>query len=343
MDHRLRAWVREDFGVELTSVEPVEHGADAAAEVRRGLASDGAGYAVKWSGGGTPVALLVAARLAECGVPGVLAPVATRAGRLWSEHDGRRLSLVPWAPGIGALDGELTARRWRRYGALLAQVHATPPSDAVLRTLPREPHDPERWAAPARALGPAVEAAAADAGATADPLVRALAEQWRGGAAAVVAALLDRADALGRVLRAQQATEVVCHGDPHLLNVLVSGDEDVWLIDWDDAVLAPRERDLMFVLGGVLPFAPVGAQEQAWFFDGYGPVDVDPDRLAYYRCVRALEDLAGPAEEVLDVGGRGDRQRADALGTFSSVLSPTGLARLVLGGTTAAAAAQRRS
>lgn len=335
-DDRLLAWVREDFGVELTAVEPVEHGADAAAEVRRGIASDGARYAVKWSGGGTPVALLVAARLAERGVPGVLAPAPTRTGRLWSERDGRRLSLVPWAPGAGALDGGMTAGRWRRYGALLAQVHATPPDDPVLRTLPRESHDPERWAAPARALGPAIAEAAAG---TADPLVRALAEQWRGGAAEVVAALLERADALGRVLRARRAPEVVCHGDPHLLNVLVSGEDDVWLIDWDDAVLAPRERDLLFVLGGVLPFAPVGAREQAWFFDGYGPAEVDPDRLAYYRCVRALEDLAGPAEEVLDLAGRAGAQRAEALETFASVLSPTGLARLALGGD---AAAQRR-
>jgi len=33
-----------------------------------------------------------------------------------------------------------------------------------------------------------------------------------------------------------------CHGDPHLGNLLIGADHDVWLIDWDDAFTAPRER-----------------------------------------------------------------------------------------------------
>jgi hypothetical protein len=32
-DERLQAWVREDFGVQLSSIDRVEHGADATAEV----------------------------------------------------------------------------------------------------------------------------------------------------------------------------------------------------------------------------------------------------------------------------------------------------------------------
>ncbi len=76
--------------------------------------------------------------------------------------------------------------------------------------------------------------------------------------------------------------------------------DHVWLIDWDDAVLAPCERDLMFILdGGVLANAAVSSQEQAWFFDGYGAFDVDSARLAYYRCTRALVDVADPALHII--------------------------------------------
>jgi spectinomycin phosphotransferase len=138
------------------------------------------------------------------------------------------------------------------------------------------------------------------------------------------------ADRLGRELRTRHTPGVVCHGDPHLGNVLIGGDAAVWLIDWDDAVLAPRERDLMFVIAGVLAFAPVSPQEQSWFFDGYGDADIDPARLAYYRCTRALEDLADPAAQVLDVHGCAEADRANALSIVQGLLSPTGLVSLAL-------------
>jgi spectinomycin phosphotransferase len=112
--------------------------------------------------------------------------------------------------------------------------------------------------------------------------------------------------------------------------MLLGADERVWLIDWDDAVLAPRERDLMFVIGGVLAFAPVSPEEQSWFFDGYRVADLDPARLAYYRCTRALEDLVYPAAHVVDVHRYTGQERADALSIIRGVLSPTGLVSLAL-------------
>lgn len=319
----LRAWVRDDFDVDLVAIDPVGNGADVAAEVWRGTSAEGERYAVKWSGGGTTAGLAVSAWLAEHGVPGVVGPVPTRGGGLWSERVGRRLSLAPWASDEGALHGGMTAEHWEAYGAMLAQVHAVPAADAP-KSLPREEHTHERWASAVRVL----HGECTSDELPADDLVRTLASEWR-AAADRIAALLAQADALGRKLRAQYAPSVVCHGDPHLGNLLLRG-ADVFLIDWDDAVLAPRERDLLFVIGGVLlPFAPVSQQEQQWFFTGYGPVDIDPHRLTYYRCVRALEDLAVPAAQVLELR-EPTEERAEALSIFQGVVSSTGLAGLAL-------------
>ncbi|HET6919939.1 MAG TPA: aminoglycoside phosphotransferase family protein, partial [Jiangellaceae bacterium] len=227
-----------------------------------------------------------------------------------------------------ALSGGMGAQHWASYGALLAMVHATAVTDALATLLPREDHTHERVASTVRALDSSV-GRPAGVGGPADHLTRALAEEWH-AAAGAVSTLLEQADGLGRELRARQAPSVVCHGDPHIGNVLIGGDGRVWLIDWDDAVLAPRERDLMFVIGGVLAFAPVSPQQQSWFFDGYGPADLDPTRLAYYRCTRALEDLAYPAAQVVDVHRSTEPERADALSIVQGVLSPTGLVSLAL-------------
>lgn len=327
----LRVWVQQDFGVEIATFTAVEHGADEASLLWRGVGADGESYAVKLSGGGTPAGLIVSVHLAEHGVAGVMYPLIGRHGRPWSDREGRRLSVVPWVSETRALEGEMSPAHWRSYGALLAKVHATAVTDALAKSLPREDHTHDQVASAARTVDSSLRLTDEDpaaAGRMVDGLVRALAQEWCAGDR--VSTLLDQADRLGRELHTQKSSSVVCHGDPHLGNVLIGRDERVWLIDWDDAVLAPPERDLMFILGGVLAFAPVTRQQQSWFFEGYGPTEIDPIRLAYYRCARALEDLASPAAQIVDVHRFTDRERADALSIVQGVLSPTGLVNLAL-------------
>ena len=273
----LSAWVQQDFGVEITTLSPVEHGAEAAAQLWRGCGADGASYAVKLSGAGTPAGLIVSAHLAEHGVAGVPRPLMGAQGQPWSEREGRRLSVVPWVSEARALEGEMSAAHWTSYGALLAKVHATTVTDELATSLPREDHHHEQAASATRALDRSLRLVAEEpeAGRTADALVHALAQEWCAAGDRVLA-LLDRANYLGRELQARKAPNVVCHGDPHLGNVLIGQDDRVWLIDWDDSVLAPPERDLIFILGGVLAFAPVTPQQQAWFFEGYGATSPDP-------------------------------------------------------------------
>lgn len=329
---RLSVWVQKDFALNVVSLDAVAHGADEAAELWCATCADGTRYAVKLTDGGTPAGLLVTAHLAAHSVAGIAAPLRNRDDRLWSEHEGRRLAVVPWVSDERALNSFMTREHWSAFGALLARVHATRVTAALRQSLPTEAHTHERAVSVVRFVDLSLQSigeGAGEAEGVADPLIRSLAQGWR-AAACIVSTLVEQADDLGCSLRARQARGVVCHGDPHLGNVLIGGDERVWLIDWDDAVLAPRERDLMFVIGGVLAFAPVRPVEQSWFFDGYGEVDLDPTRLAYYRCARALEDLADPAAQVLDTGRHSQSERTEALAIVQGVLSPTGLVNLAM-------------
>ena len=241
----LRGWVRQDFGLDLATLDEVHHGADEAAQLWHVVTADEQRYAVKLTGGGSPAALRVTAELAERGVAGVPAPLSSTVGTLWTERAGRRLSVTPWVSDRRALDGGMTAVHWGSLGALLAGVHASPVTDALTHLLPREPHDPSGLLADVRTVDRGLRAARAapDAtGAGADELTVAVADEWC-AAASVVAALLDPVDDLGRVLRGRERADVLCHADPHLGNLLLGDHGEVWLVDWDDAVLAPREVD----------------------------------------------------------------------------------------------------
>ncbi|MBB5907695.1 phosphotransferase [Actinoalloteichus hymeniacidonis] len=346
-DHRQRGeaplaeWIRADFGIDLVSIESVDQGADRAAQVRRGIASDGARYAIKWTTGGSRAGLTVPNRLADHGVPGVAGPIRTTAGGLYRERAGRRLSLTPWLSGDIAMNGAMTSEHWRSYGGVLAEAHAVPVDAELAAVLPREEYRlHEQYVAAVRTVQRGIDEldAAASRADRGDPhpaglddrLVQSLRAEWR-ASKELITSLTTQVEVLASDLRDRPTPRVICHGDPHLGNLLLRGADQVWLIDWDDTVLAPPELDLQFVLGGVLYFALVGEQEQSWFFDGYGPIEIDPARLAYYRCARALEDLVIPAAEVLDLDGFDRQARSDALAIVRGVLSPTGLATLAWG------------
>ena len=336
----LAARVREEFGIPLIGVQPTGLGADAGAALWRGLTADGSSYAVKTSAAAQP-GLAAADFLARQGVRGVPGPVRTLSGGLTVDHDGGVVSVVPWVEGPRAIDTGLDREQWRAFGQLLGSVHtaATAPravgSGAVVGSgtlLPVDRHDPSAEVARARALTERLRrggAAAPD-----DAVIGDLAALW-GRSGEDVLAVADLAEE-SAVSPWNDAEVVICHADPHHGNLLLADGGGVWLLDWDDAVLAPREADLIFVIGGVFSFAPITPAEVGWFFDGYTPAsggvtrsDLDAARLTYYRGVRALTDFLDFAELALD-HSRPESDRANALRIAASALSARGIVGLTL-------------
>jgi spectinomycin phosphotransferase len=308
--------VAGDFGIRLASIEPVDGGVDRAAQNFRGRTGS-ADYAIKWSSGGTAAGMLVPAALRRLGERAVAAPVPARDGRLWSDRDGRRLSVVPWVGDHRGLDHGLDATQWREFGALMAATHALPVTEELAAVLPVAGHDREL-----------AEVRAADerlrTGAPSDVIAARAQQLW-----------LEHSDRIAAVVTDVEAYEpaaagsVVCHTDPHLGNVLAAP-ERMWLIDWDDAALSFPEQDLMFVLGGAYGDEHIGDDQRASFFEGYGTTSMDAGRLAYWRGVRGLSDVAFLADEAFAPGEQDDAWREHALHMLAGNLGPDGLITLAL-------------
>jgi spectinomycin phosphotransferase len=301
LDAQLFEWLVADFGLRAVEAILVESGVDREATLWRVRDVIGRDLAVKWTSGGTVAGLAVACALAHAGVDGVVAPLPANDGRLWSDREGRRLMVVPWVDAPVALNADLEEHHWVALGRLLAAVHALPVAGTTDLPSSDQPHRRLRRAVAAlhRHLDEALDLGrTTEAGDDLTRLVLDEAPMLR----VAVDALLSGADHLHatRVRSRHGTPHMVCHADPHLGNVLVGDDGGVWLLDWDDAVLGPREQDLLFVLdGGVLAFAPVTTTQTEAFFTGYGPVEIDRHALAYHRSLRALEDLVDFALEVV--------------------------------------------
>ncbi|MEV4826558.1 phosphotransferase [Micromonospora sp. NPDC049274] len=313
------AWVRADFGIDLTALDEVSHGTGRYARLWRARTPDGARYAVKLSGGGTSAGPIVTAHLAARGVPGIAAPLRTRDGRLFPERDGRRLAVVPWVSDQRALDGPMTEAHWRAYGEMLAAVHAVPVTDELARTLPAGGEAYPSIVAATRDMAGRLR----DRIESGDPLVAELAATWASVADRVSTVLRG----VERLAAGRSGPAVICHGDPHLGNLLLGPDGQVWLVDWDDAVLAPPECDLMFVVGGVLAFAPITPAQERNVRAGYGAPDIDAARLAWFLAVRALDDLSDWTRQALDRASSPD-DRATAARIVRGLVSPVGLVTL---------------
>ena len=80
--------------------------------------------------------------------------------------------------------------------------------------------------------------------------------------------------------------------------MLINGKETLYIVDWDDPILAPRERDLMFIGAGVGNVWN-NSEEELLFYQGYGAVTVNRQLLAYYRADRILVDIAEYSQQLL--------------------------------------------
>jgi spectinomycin phosphotransferase len=317
--------VKAAYGLEAAGLAFLPIGADSAAWVYRLEAGTGEAYLLKLRQGRVNEAGLWAPRhLRDQGVARVVAPLAGRDGRLWYAVEGFALMLYPFLNARTGTSQGLTDRQWRAFGKTLRQVHqvegALPPE--LRAVLPRETFVPQ-WRETLEAVAGRV---AEDAGA--NPLTLALAAVWAEHRSEIEA-VTARAEALGQAAREEAPGCVLCHADAHTWNVLVDEDEQIWLVDWDEAVLAPRERDLMFVIQGI-GAGLVTPRQTELFFEGYGQTEVDARRLAYYRAAWAVNDLGAYGAQVCLQPEAGEVTRRAALEGFKSQFAPGAIVELAL-------------
>ena len=163
----------------------------------------------------------------------------------------------------------------------------------------------------------------------ADPLAGAVAAAWR-ARRDTVWTLVERVEHLGESLMRNDPQQILCHAEVHTGNVLLDTDGRVWIADWDETRLAPRERDLMFVIGGGISRALVGLQQEAAVSPRLLSVTIDPHALAYYRCAWAVGDIGAFAEEVIDRPDLGPLTKQRSLNQFLKLFAPGNIVELAL-------------
>jgi spectinomycin phosphotransferase len=295
----------DSFGVRIADVTFLPIGADSNSAVYRVTAEDSRLYLLKLRRGEfDEVAASIPTYLRARGILGVVAPLANTSGRLCTREYGFNWMLYPYFRGKNAFEVALSREQWITFGETLRAVHAEILPEDLRRRVTHESYSPQDRTA-LKKLDAQVEHRSFD-----DPLAARLAAFWtpkRGE----IQAIVDRAEQLAQDMQNRAGDFVICHSDLHAGNVLLGADHTLAIVDWDRPILAPKERDLMFMGGGVGGIW-TNASETEWFYAGYGPTKIDPVAIAYYRYERIVADFVAYGEKIFEAQGSPE-DRAESL------------------------------
>ena len=282
---------------ELRTAEAIfQPSGDANSAVYR-VASNGRRYFLKARCGDfDQIAATVPAWLYAKGISRVMAPITATTGAPWVHLHGFDWMLYPNFSGKNGFESPLSQVQWIALGETIRQVHEAILSSELARRVPRESYS-SRY----RAIVEELDAEVSARQSFDDRAATQLAKFWMKNRCDI-RAVLERADDLVATMRSRTGGFVLCHTDLHAGNVLVSGDDQLMIIDWDNPIFAPKERDLMFVGGGV-GGAWNNPLESDWFFAGYGDVEIDPIAIAFYRYERIVVDIAEYGQPIFGLKG----------------------------------------
>lgn len=313
---RILACLEQRYGLRVAELVFMPLGYDSNAAVYRLRTVDGTACFLKLRRGPVHIpALAIPRYLRDRGIEQVVAPLPGRDKSLWQPLDGFSLILYPFVDGrIGALAG-LTEAQWFALGTLLGRVHGLDLPHEFVAQLKSETCVP-KWAGGVKALANLVRRGAFD-----DPLGEALACFWL-ERADEIDALVRRAEDLGRLLQNSASPLVLCHADFHTYNILVDDDDRLFVVDWDETLLAPKERDLMFVVDAAVGGVAISQRAEELFLRGYGSVEIDWLALAYYRYEWVVQELGEFGALVLTRDDVGTAMREAGLGGVRGLFEP---------------------
>jgi spectinomycin phosphotransferase len=302
-DDKIITCLLTEYALRASQIAFLPLGADQNTVVYRVITDDETPYFLKLRRGvfdETSVAL--PGFLHDQGIRHIIAPLTTQAGQLWASLDDYTVIVYPFINGRDGYDVDLSDRHWIEFGAALKRIHTANVPSSITSLIPRESYSAQ-WRDLVRMFLARIDAETFD-----DPVAAQTAEFLQSKRDEILA-LVERTERLAEKLQAQPLDGVVCHSDLHAGNIFMDGDGALYIVDWDNPIIAPKERDLMFAGGGQFGNARTAREEEALFYRGYGPTSIDPVALAYYRYERIVEDIAVECQLIFSTAGDEDRER----------------------------------
>ncbi|KTD68205.1 spectinomycin phosphotransferase [Legionella steelei] len=300
------------YGINIHAVQLILGGADMSAFGYK-ADSESNSYFVKVKfGDHNEINLSIISLLHDAGIEEIIFPIQTSEAKLFQHEDHYKIIAYPFIHAPNGFTQNLTEKQWTQLGKVLKKIHETSVPASIQQQLRQETYS-TKWREIVRSFYSQIKLNHADDIITAD-----FKSFFKQNIDAIYR-LVDSTEELSKKMKPDVDTYVLCHSDIHAGNVLVDK-ESIYIIDWDEPILAPKERDLMFIGGGVgnVWNKP---HEISYFYEGYGSTNINQTILSYYRHERIVEDMALYGQDLLS-RDQNDQSRLESLKYFKSMFAP---------------------
>jgi len=312
-DELIIARVQGEYYLPVTSLTFLPLGADMGSAVYRVVGDNGTAYFLKLRKGFDEIVVTVPLFLKSQGIKEIIPPFETKSKLGWADFGEYKMILYPFIDGKNGFEMELSDQHKRRLGNALKTIHSTQLPPELKRLIPKEAFSPQ-WREIVKSFQVQAEEKSFQ-----DPTAAKLA-MFIKSKRSEISRLIERTEELASELQSKPLELVLCHTDIHGANMLITENDDFYIVDWDAPLLAPKERDQMFIGGGIDNIWKT-KRDEAVFYEGYGKTDIDFAVLAYHRYERVIEDLAAYAEQLL-LTNEGGADRDEAYQRFTGNFEP---------------------
>jgi spectinomycin phosphotransferase len=311
--------LNESYDIKVNKLTFLPLGADMNASVYKAETNDHSYFIKLKRGHHQDISTSIITLLYDAGIQHIIPPIKTKDGKSIQHINDFTLTVYPFVDGQDGFNRDLTNDQWVILGKAIKQIHDIDVPPTIQRMIRREDYSP-KWREAVRSLYAHIESKPGFDEISAKLIM------FMKDHAAVIHRLVDRAEQLGKQIQDQPIEFVLCHSDIHGGNVLIDGNDIIYMVDWDDPIMAPKERDLMFIGGGVANVWNK-AHEEEFFYKGYGKTDINMSILAYYRHERIVKDIAFIGEQIL-LTSMDNHSKAESYKHFIDQFDPNGVVEI---------------
>lgn len=306
-----------NYGIAVATLTFLPIGADTNASIYKAQTFDQTSYFIKLKlGHRHDIGVEIVELLQRARIPQIIPPIKTIHGKSTQPIDDFTLIVYPFVEGQDGFSRSLTDNQWIQLGKALKLVHEVEVPPSIQNRIKHETFSP-KWRDAIRSIYAHIEGVpiADETGLKLQKFMKKNMPDIR--------RLVDRAEQLGKKLQNHSPKFVLCHSDIHGGNVLIHENSEIYIVDWDEPIIAPKERDLMFIGGGVGNIWNKPLEEKL-FYNGYGKTEINSTSLAYYRHERIVEDIAIYSQELL-LTTAGGKNRIEMYKHFIAMFEPQGV------------------
>lgn len=241
-DHSIVDCLNINYGIKVAQLTLLPIGADMNASVYKAETHDKLSYFIKLKRGHHHnISASIITFLHDAGIKHIIPPVKTTLGKSIQHIDSFTLIVFPFIEGHDGFNRDLTHEQWVTLGKEIKKIHNIDVPTSIQLKIRREDFSP-KWREAVRSLYIQIESAS-DIDEISSKLVKLMKSK-----SLVIHRLVDRAEQLAKKIQDQLPEYVLCHSDIHGGNVLINRNDNIYIVDWDDPIMAPKERDLMFIV-----------------------------------------------------------------------------------------------